>query len=395
MTIDPVSPLPAIAAILMSLATSGLLLKIFGAPPASGRFLSIDGLRGYLAFFVFLHHGCIWYFYLRTGAWDVPPSRLYSHFGQSSVAMFFMITGFLFYSKLLNSQHKDIDWLRLLTSRLMRLFPLYLFAMLLLMACVLAATGWHLQQSPLILISGLMRWLSFTILGNPDLNTLNNTLIVVAGVTWSLPYEWFFYLALPVLALTTGKRPHPALLLIGLASLLEAFFWRSDSSHMLAFLGGIIAALLAESAAFCRVARHPATSVAVLTLLGLAVSLHDSTYDLIPLLMLSAAFSLIAGGNSLFGLLTSGISRTLGEMAYSIYLLHGITLFVLFRLILDNEQANGLTTLQHWLLILAITPLLILLCFATFRLIEQPGMRTVPGFTRWLRKHVRRCQQPA
>lgn len=33
----------------------------------SQRISSIDGLRGYLAFGVFMHHSCIWYFYLRTG----------------------------------------------------------------------------------------------------------------------------------------------------------------------------------------------------------------------------------------------------------------------------------------------------------------------------------------
>jgi hypothetical protein len=72
---DPVSPLSAIAPLLVAFATSFFLVKQFGAPPDQGRYSSIDGLRGYLAFFVFLHHSSVWYFYLQTGQWSVPPSN--------------------------------------------------------------------------------------------------------------------------------------------------------------------------------------------------------------------------------------------------------------------------------------------------------------------------------
>lgn len=93
----PVSPLPAIICLLVAIGTSFLLVKRFGVPPAQGRYASIDGLRGYLALFVFLHHSSVWYFFLRTGQWEDPPSNLYTHFGSSSVLLYFMITGFLFF----------------------------------------------------------------------------------------------------------------------------------------------------------------------------------------------------------------------------------------------------------------------------------------------------------
>lgn len=110
---DPVSVLPAIAAFAVAVVTAFILAKRFGEPRPQGRFATIDGLRGFLAFFVFLHHSCIWYFYLRSGKWEVPPSNLYTHFGESSVALFFMITGFLFLSKLIEDRSKKIDWERL------------------------------------------------------------------------------------------------------------------------------------------------------------------------------------------------------------------------------------------------------------------------------------------
>ena len=60
------------------------------------RYWSLDGLRGYLALAVVLSHASIWYFYLRSGTWEVPPANVYTQFGQGSVTRFFMITGFCF-----------------------------------------------------------------------------------------------------------------------------------------------------------------------------------------------------------------------------------------------------------------------------------------------------------
>jgi len=53
-------------------------------------------LRGYLAFCVFLHHASFYVEFAHAGEWIEPASRVYSHLGDSSVKLFFMITGFLF-----------------------------------------------------------------------------------------------------------------------------------------------------------------------------------------------------------------------------------------------------------------------------------------------------------
>ena len=57
---NPVSPYPAILALVAALATSHFVVMTSGATLDKARFASIDGLRGYLAFFVFMHHSCIW-----------------------------------------------------------------------------------------------------------------------------------------------------------------------------------------------------------------------------------------------------------------------------------------------------------------------------------------------
>src|SRR5205823_3935296 len=118
-----------------------ILSKRFGAPSTTGRFASLDGLRGYLAFGVFIYHSSIWYYFVRSGKWDVPPSRVYRNLGQASVMLFFMITGFLFCSKLLRGRSELIDWRKLYVSRFLRLVPLYILAIALMVLTVCIITS--------------------------------------------------------------------------------------------------------------------------------------------------------------------------------------------------------------------------------------------------------------
>lgn len=382
---SPVSSLPAIAALFAASVTAYFIARRFGAPPDQGRFASIDGLRGYLAFFVFLHHSSIWYFYLRIGQWRVPPSTLYTHFGQSSIALFFMITGFLFFSKLIDGRTTGVDWGKLFISRFLRLVPLYLVAMLLLFSVVLVLSNGALNEPLPQLIQGVISWLGFTIFGAPDLNGVRHTLIIVAGVTWSLPYEWFFYFLLPLFALAVRVTPPLPYIVLGIAALVGLLIWNPHTHHLLSFLGGIAAAFLVRINALRKFSASGVASLLVLSFFAIAVTAFPSAYGSVQLLLLSLAFALIAGGNSMFGILVSPVSRTLGAMAYSIYLLHGIILFITFIFIIELNDAKNLSPLTHWMLVVGISPVLILISYCTFRFIERPAMLRTNAVTVWLR----------
>lgn len=387
---DPTSPLPAIAALALCVATGLLIVKKFPAPTIQGRLTSIDGLRGYLAFFVFLHHAVIWYFYLRSGAWTFPPSNLYTHFGQSGVAFFFMITGFLFFSKVIRSDAGEIDWLRLFVSRLLRLGPLYLVVMLMMFLVVLLMSHGDLYDSPLRLLKQVIQWLSFTILGSPDINSLDRTRIIVAGVIWSLPYEWFFYLSLPVLAWALQARPPRIYLMLSALSVVAFIAWRPAFYHLIWFGSGMLAAVLVRYEIFSHFARGRGASLIIVACVALTVAGSPTSYAPLPVLLLSAAFALIAGGNTLFGVLSNAVSRTLGEFAYSIYLLHGMLLFVVFTFVIGPAQAREMSPAMHWAIILGITPLLLIMSFASFRFIESPPMQRSRQGAEWLRKMMAR-----
>lgn len=385
----PVSPIPALAALLVAFATGAVITWREGAPPAQGRYSTIDGLRGYLALVVFIYHGCIWYFHLRTGEWQLPSSRFYAHLGSDGVALFFMITGFLFFAKLIDGRTKPIDFGRLLVSRVLRLTPLYLFAVGLLLAIVAWLTSGSLHEPAARVAGQTLSWLAFTLPGSPDINGLPLTYRIVAGVTWSLPYEWFFYLALPLLALLVGVRAPVPYLLLSAGSLTGLWLWQPDPKYLLPFLGGMAAAGLVRWPAFLAFARGTGASLLVLALAGLALTQFPAGWTPAPLALLAAAFALIAGGNSLFGLLTHPASRTLGEMAYSIYLLHGLVLFTMFTFVIGRDEARQFSALAHWACAIAATPVVILVSHVTYRGIERPAMRATDRVVGWLRSRVR------
>jgi len=380
------SPLFVALMLVLSAVLGGLLARWHPPAATGGRYASIDGLRGYLAFGVFIHHGAVWYFYLRDASWDTPPTRLYHHLGQSAVVFFFMITSFLFYDKVLDADRRPLDWLRLYISRFLRLTPLYVIVVVAMALLSLQQAGWQFQSSPWALFKDVVRWLSFTMLGAPDLNGFKHTSIMVAGVTWSLPYAWLFYFCLPVLAWVSRRQvPWGAWCVVALGVVLTRW-WSPSWLILTGFVGGLVAAVLVRQPRWIAWSRHPLAGFIPLVCAGLLVFGFEGIFEPVPMVLAGLAFAVVAGGNGVFGLLTWSGSRALGEVAYSIYLLHGLLLFVLFKVILPEASFADRSVVQHWLLIGACAPVLILLSQLSFTHIEARAMAHVNGWTAWIRQ---------
>lgn len=396
-----INPVWALLALLPGLASAMLLVKFFGKPPAQGRFLPIDGLRGFLAYFVFIHHSAVWYFKIHMDDWTVKDSNLFALFGEGSVALFFMITGFLFFTKLIDGRKEGVDWGRLYVSRFLRITPLYQFAMCLLFIIVALLSTRGVFMTWGHIFGERLRWIVFTIFGNPFINGVADTRTIMAGVTWTLPYEWAFYLSLPLLALLTGRIPPFRYFALGLGSVfvlaaaynLDDMFgmeisFRPAFWRVMPFAGGLAAAVLARSGRFRRLAASKFSTLIILACFA-AVLRYENAYDFIPLLLLSAAFALIACGNNLAGLLTNAASRMLGEISYSLYLLHGIFLYVTFKFVIGIQNAKSFSPAAHWAVVICVAPLVIFGCYATYRFIERPALGQTGALTFWLRERTR------
>lgn len=387
------SPFIALAAYLLAILSAALLLravpKIARHLQHSGesRYASIDGLRGYLAFGVFVHHSIITWIFLRTGVIEFPPSNFYSMLGQGSVALFFMITGFLFWSRLL-AQGRQHDWLAFGVSRVFRLYPLYLPLMLAVFVTVFYLQGWQLKEPVSQLFKQSLLWLTFD---RPDVNQYPQTGMLISNVTWTLAYEVFFYLALPLAALVfvyRGNWLQVVLCLIGIYTLYQLVGWEhSLKKHFLAsFLGGIAAAYWVRRPQLVAWSRTTLASVIALAALALAFTVFNRAFKTAPLLLLSLFFVIVASGNNLFGALKPRSIRWLGEISYSTYLLHGFVLWLMVQRLPLLLHLDARETWVYLPLIAACTCLLILISSATFLYIEQPGMNAGKNVVRWIRQ---------
>ena len=355
-----------------------IINKIIVLPDDVVRYKSIDGLRGYLAFLVFLHHCYIWYFFIRNGVWKEPKSNLFNHFGQTSVLFFFMITSFLFTSKIINGRNKEINWKDLFRSRFYRLIPMYLFSILILFFIVTLESNFTITDKISHIFRDVIKWLAFTISSNPNINNLKDTYLINAGVAWSLPYEWIFYFSLPLLALffLGGAKPSRKTIFFTTIILIYLVIENKPREILLfSFIGGIIAALIQNKLKDNNIFKSKLSSIIILLLLFIIVYFFNSGVEVIPIILSSIIFILISLNNSIFGILHWKISRKLGQITYSMYLLHGIFLYCVFHYVIGIEVLKKQTIFEYWSIIgVSIFPLL-LLCQITYKYIELPFMK--------------------
>jgi peptidoglycan/LPS O-acetylase OafA/YrhL len=223
----------------------------------------------------------------------------------------------------------------------------------------------------------LTSWLLFTMFGAPDLNGVPQTTLMVAGVTWSLRYEWLFYLALPLLGFATrrSRQPIPALLS---AAVLAAIFWRLGGVDSFVpaifqpFLGGIVAAHWVRSPKLSAISRTTGAGLAAIAALTGVVTVLSTAYTWPATVGLTVFFTAVSAGHDLWGLLRLPGLLWLGDITYSIYLLHGFLLWLVF------QGLSGAGQNPHWAGFLGIAMLvdmiLVLLSSLVFLVIERPAI---------------------
>lgn len=340
---------------------------------------SLDGLRGLASFAVVVHHASIWEAKLATGAWEVPTSNLLRQLGETSVALFFMVTGFLFWRKAIDSRLRPIHWGRFYLARFLRITPLYLLACFLVFLVVGFQSGFVLQETPGALVWNGFQWLFYSIPDIPDLNNVLDSRLALARATWSIPFEWWFYLALPAGA-ALFRRPSWVVLILSGTLALALYRWHGKMAwiQLLPFLAGMAAAHLDRASWLRRTARRPAVGLLSVVVLGASVARFPTIHGLAPLFLTSAVFTAIALGNDLFGLLTSKPLVWLGEISFGTYLLHGLFLYLPFG-VLGGQQR---TSLEHWALVACLVPALLATAAILHTIVERPALAMVDPLAR-------------
>ena len=338
------------------------------------RFPAIDGLRGLLAFGVFGHHAALMHDYLDTGIWRAPPSAFYTMIGQVGVAMFFAITGFLFWGKLLDERGAP-DWKQLYVGRVFRIAPAYLAAVTVMLLVVWNRTYFELREPAPEVLVDTARWLGLGIFGQPDVNGYRDTNRLLAGVTWTLRYEWIFYFFLPLLAVFARKDWHPWFALAGLLACCAVLaLWQAPAAHYcgLFFCGMIPASLMHRGW------RIPADSKLAPALaagcLWLLFTRFPTATGVAQTLLMGVLFCIFGLGSASLTALEAKPVRRLGEISYSVYLIHGLVLMAVFSD--DTIRRYAMSShVGYWLAVFLSGLLLITAATLCYVLVERPGIR--------------------
>ncbi len=335
------------------------------APAFMGQ---LEGLRGLLAIGVVLHHAVVRFILLpRSLHWGYPPSRFYGQLASVPVLMFFFLTGFLFWSKLLRNPHLPLR--PYLVARLRRLAPVYLFAMVWFFLLIAAATHFTLHEPLKRVLAEGFKWLAFSLPGQPEVNGLKDTWELIAGTPWTLAFEWQFYLVLPLLVWFARKPGRCIMLLAGawlaffsathlmtwhgiagrsaIVSLLHAVY--ALSGHMF-FSFGIGIAVAAVRARWPE--GHPflrsvlASWLCLLVSMSVLFGLHPASFRWFESRAMGLVFLPIAYGNTMWQCLTSRTALLLGRCSYSLYLCHGL---VLSSMVMFIERWRGSVFFAGWI----------------------------------------------
>ncbi len=325
---------------------------------------AIDGLRGLLSVSVLAHHFYITYVWKISGSWVAPTQLPINNLGAISVSLFFMITGFLFIRKIKGG---NIIWLDLYKGRLKRIYPLYIFIGIIVLIITLTSTKYE-GVGLYRYIKSSLHWVFFS---SYQVGTAN-TGRMIAGVNWTLLYEWGFYLSLPIIACFLNRKNKVTPMLIVLLPVLIYIFHITSLKiyflFVLSYLSTINATVIRNAIARFKVF----SSILTLTLFMFTYN-FTKAYSLLQMILVLLIFIMICNGESLFGFLKLKGMKVLGDISYSIYLTHGLVLYISFSIVKIYDFNNGL--LSYYLYYPLIVLVTILVSFITYSFIEHPSFK--------------------
>jgi len=373
MNLDAVWAYFVLVTVVMAIAALPPFRLVDSAPNPGARYSALDGLRGFSALSVFVFHLIVTHRFIETGIWAVPDSRFYALLGPVGVSLFFMITGFLFWGKMLRAKGQP-RWHELYIGRLFRIGPMYLFVVLVMLYVVFARTGFQLIEPAGVVARSVLQWLALGVVDTqPDINGYKAT-HVLAGVTWTISYEWAFYASLMATAYFARGRIHFPFVLGALAVCLagKVLLQINAMGFAVLFLSGMAVASLLHENVRLRMP-HALSSTIALALLVAVFATPGSGYGTFTAMLLAPFFYLVCSGTSIFGLLTTTPARRLGNISYSLYLMQGLVLTLVFAIVPLRDFAMA-SPLKYWGVGIVCVGVLLFVAALGYAFIERPGI---------------------
>ena len=335
----------------------------------------MEGIRGFAVFLVFLVH-----YVTLAEPWLTGHSvhLLFAHalhtIGNSGVDLFFVLSGYLIYGSLIV---RSQSFTRFMYRRIERIYPVFLvvFAAYIVLSFIFPTEN----KIPRETIRGAV-YLIQNILLLPGLFPIE-PLITVA---WSLSYEMFYYLTIPLVISIFGLRDRSAIWRIGFFSLGAAVFAiycgiYGGPVRLGMFISGI---LLYETVKRSRLLALPCSSVGVwIFAMGLISTLLPTSGSIgvvLKVAILFTSFPLVcwisftdprSSLSRVFSLLPL---RWLGNMSYSYYLMHGLTLKAMFLALATFLPVTSGDGWLFWLLLPVMFAFSLFPSAVLFLVVERP-----------------------
>jgi peptidoglycan/LPS O-acetylase OafA/YrhL len=364
------------------------------------KIAQIEGLRGYLAFWVRLDH------LLVAGGYSVQQlSGIFRIIRQGwfAVDLFIIISGFVIFNLLDNQKEKYFPFI---TRRFFRLWPLFILLFTLTIPLsniyldnVLVMEQIHTDKfsdhdtiTKKILSWKDHMWIHI-FLHVPMLHgAIPDNLVPYApsaflGPAWSISLEWQFYLLAPFFFAFLLKCPSKNGLILSFLSVIlfmskkyipEVQHGAFLPIHIEFFYTGVCSYFLFK---FCQ---NKSFNFPIATLLSILLwVVFHSNANVIPFSLWICFLGLIidqryyhqCGYWKIFSyMFTNRLSQYLGKLSYSIYLSHFLVIIVLQSLLL--KVSPDLSRLQHVLLLSTLTCLItVIISHILFHFIECPAMK--------------------
>jgi peptidoglycan/LPS O-acetylase OafA/YrhL len=358
------------------------------------KFVSIEGLRGWLAWFVVLSH-----ITLASSIYGKGLGQILDAAGKDSVMVFVIISGFVI-THLLIEKHESYGVY--IFRRFMRIFPLfavtslvgYFTTPLLVEASARLPWGdapWFVQHSEAVHSQATFFWPNLiahlTMLhGAISENALPRSSIVYNSAAWSLSLEWQFYLVAP-LAVIAASRTSTVIVAISLVTVLciaseLGAFGQFELPSLLFASGPFFAVGIASRIAYPKLAgslRNPAIVVVLL------IAQIPLAWDAAPLLIWAAVYATLitdrrelhaideAAMNVVSLVLESRVPLFMGTRSYSIYLCHmpviSVVLYALTWFFIDLSKTEAFL-----LLVIIVVPFTLAFASILYLSVERPGV---------------------
>ena len=302
---------------------------------------SMEGLRGFAVFLVFMVHFVTQIIpWLSKSSFIIPVSDAINRFGNSGVDLFFVLSGYLIYGSLIS---RPQNFFNFMSRRIQRIYPTFVvvFVIYFLFSILFPAES-RVPSAPFAAFVYLLQ--NFLLL--PGFFPI----VPMITVAWSLSFELFFYLIIPLIIVLFGLRKRTlrwriAFFLIIAVTIVGVGFGHGNYSRMAMFISGIF---LFEAIKNRKHAAPKSVWGVVFLAIGILASIIQIPGFLGNAIRIGSLFiSFFMVCYICFSNSEIWISRCfswtplrwLGNMSYSYYLIHGLALkgaFLLLKILLPT-----------------------------------------------------------